>query len=241
MKKIKFNNSSKLNSNLLAVLCGRSGAGKTYLLFKMLTTPGILDFNNLIIYTSTPEQPIYQFLKYGFLNNLKKHIIQRLFYLYDETDEELDIEEMVTTALDNPDSVSDENITITLTDNPNEIKSPTELRSKKNLIIFDDIVTKKDQSLPQEMFTKGRHNNCNCVYLTQSFHGLDGQFIRKNANVFILFEINNRNLSEVLKDISVGDNKDFKDTAKRMWNINHGYVVINLEKPLNERYFTDLF
>ena len=37
-------------------------------------------------------------------------------------------------------------------------------------------------------------------YLTQSMYSLDGSVIRKNANIFILFEINARNLSDLLRD-----------------------------------------
>ena len=134
-----------------------------------------------------------------------------------------------------------ENIKVTLTKDPNLINDPSKLKQMKNIIVFDDIVTMKDQSLPTAMFTKGRHNNCSCFYLSQSFHGVDGQFIRKNANVFILFEINPRNLTEVLKDINVGDNQEFKKFATNEWSKDHGYVVINVKKPLDKRYFSSLF
>ncbi|ESP02399.1 hypothetical protein LOTGIDRAFT_172057 [Lottia gigantea] len=44
-------------------ICGSSGSGKTHLTFNMLTTPNLLDFDSLYIYTTTPEQSYYQFLK----------------------------------------------------------------------------------------------------------------------------------------------------------------------------------
>ena len=76
---MKFNHHRNLSNEVLSVICGRSGCGLTYLLSKILTTPNFLDYNNLIIYTTTAEQPVYQFLKYGFENNLKKQ--QLLHYL----------------------------------------------------------------------------------------------------------------------------------------------------------------
>ncbi|ESP03469.1 hypothetical protein LOTGIDRAFT_171406 [Lottia gigantea] len=52
-----------------ATACGvsvaneNSGSGKTHLTFNMLTTPNLLVFDSLYIYTTTPEQSYYQFLK----------------------------------------------------------------------------------------------------------------------------------------------------------------------------------
>ena len=45
----------------------------------MLTTPDILDYEWLVILTTTPNQPYFQFLKHGFENNLEKSVINKLF------------------------------------------------------------------------------------------------------------------------------------------------------------------
>ena len=90
-KKVKFNHHPNLSNKVLAVICGRSGCGKTYLLFKILTTPNFLDYNNLIIYTTTADQPIYQFLIYGFENNLTKSAIASLFEEYEKSEYEEEI------------------------------------------------------------------------------------------------------------------------------------------------------
>ena len=57
----------------------------------------------------------------------------------------------------------------------------------KTIVIFDDCVTERNQSVQCKIFTKGRHLNCHSVYLTQSFYDVE-KIIHKNANVFILFE-----------------------------------------------------
>lgn len=235
----KFNHTKKVSSNLMGLICGRTGAGKTYLLFKMLTTEGILDYNNLIILTSTPEQSYYQFLKHGFDNNLSKEIIQKSFDFYDNSDENIDIEELCIESVQYEQNKS--NIKCTLTDNVNIIEDPNKLKNMKNLIIFDDILTMKDQTIPRMMFTKGRHNNCACLYLSQSFYDID-KLIRKNANTFILFETNDRNLKDLVRDIIVNDEKEFKQYAKRTWNNNkYGYIAINLDNPSNKRYINTIF
>ena len=40
-------------------------------------------------------------------------------------------------------------------------------KNKKNLIVFDDYVNDKNQEIMESYFTKGRHTNCNCIYLAQ--------------------------------------------------------------------------
>jgi hypothetical protein len=41
----------------------------------MILTPGSLDFNNIIIYTSTTNQQVYQIIYHGFSNGLSKEMI----------------------------------------------------------------------------------------------------------------------------------------------------------------------
>jgi len=128
-KKNKFNHTSKLSSNIMGVICGRTGAGKTYLLFKMLTTPGILDYDNLIILTSTPEQTYFQLLKHGFDNHLSKQTIQKCFEFYESSDENLDIHDLCCESKQHEQHPS--NIKCILTDDPKIIEDPTKLKNKK--------------------------------------------------------------------------------------------------------------
>jgi len=244
MTRVKFNHSKKLNPVLMMVISGSTNAGKTHLLFNMLTTSDILDFNHLQIFTTTPEQIYYQLLKHGFDNNLSKETIQKLHDLY-ENDEEIeldDIPSMCKEASRSEDQKSD--ITVRLTNNLNEFHDPAQLnKSKKNLVIFDDCVNNKDQTVQKTFFTRGRHNSCNCIYLTQSFYGLNGSDIRKNANCFILFGMNQRALTQILQDIDVGDREEFKRISQIQWNNpnEHKYVFVNIHKPTSERISTDIF
>ncbi|ESO99375.1 hypothetical protein LOTGIDRAFT_158462 [Lottia gigantea] len=61
------------------------GSGKTHLTFNMLTTPNLLDFVSLYIYTTTPEQSYYEFLKA--LEYLPKKDVQDIFQYYEENEE----------------------------------------------------------------------------------------------------------------------------------------------------------
>ena len=57
--KIKFNHHPSLPNNFRMLMLGASNCGKTNLLLKMILTPGCIDFNNLIIFSSTVEQKEY--------------------------------------------------------------------------------------------------------------------------------------------------------------------------------------
>ena len=244
-KKVKFNHHHNLSNKVLSVICGRSGCGKTYLLFKILTTPKFLDYNNLIIYTTTAEQPIYQFLKYGFENNLTKSAIASLFEEYEKSEYEEEISSWCEEAAKNKQLVEpnkNKHITIQLIDDSGNMQDPSKLnKTKKHCVVFDDCVNDRNQAVQRNYFTRGRHNNCSVFYLTQSMYSLDGSVIRKNANIFMLFEINQRNLSDLLRDLCIRDKDEFKQSCNNAWANDYGFITVNIDKKLHDRVIEDLF
>ena len=95
----RFNHCEKLQADpFMCLIAGGTGSGKTYLLFQMLTTPDILDYERLVILTTTPNQPYFQFLKYGFENNLEKSAINKLCKFYIEGDVKGNIDEICCEA-----------------------------------------------------------------------------------------------------------------------------------------------
>ncbi|ESO84632.1 hypothetical protein LOTGIDRAFT_131801 [Lottia gigantea] len=225
----KFNHSEIFPNNpMLMCICGSSGSGKTHLTFNMLTTPNLLDFDSLYIYTTTPEQSYYQFLK-G-LEYLPKKDVQDLFQYYEENEEEVEIKDILDNYIEGTKNVNDLDLS--------NIDS-----KRKNLILFDDCVAQRNQAVQQEFFTKGRHHNCHCIYQSQSFYGMDSMFIRKNANCFLLFELNDKDLSQIIQSINPGMDRDaFKKVCKAQWKNpdDHGYIFVNTRKPAGERVMTDI-
>ena len=101
----------------------------------------------------------------------------------------------------------------------------------KNLIIFDDCVEEGNQELQRSFYTTGRHNGCHCIYLSQTFFDIDS-VIRKNSNCFILFMLNQRDLSNVTQSvIHRRDNKVFKNICNDIWNEKYKYICINTLEP----------
>ncbi|ESP02761.1 hypothetical protein LOTGIDRAFT_156707 [Lottia gigantea] len=231
----KFNHSELFPNNpMLMCICGSSGSGKTHLTFNMLTTPNLLDFDSLYIYTTTPEQSHYQFLKA--LEYLPKKDVQDLFQYYEENEEEVEIKDIIDNYIEG------KNPTI-LTKNVNDLDLSNIDSKRKNLILFDDCVAQRNQAVQQEFFTKGRHHNCHCIYRSQSFYGMDSMFIRKNANCFLLFELNDKDLSQIIQSINQGIDRDTcKKVCKAQWRNpdEHGYVFVNTRKPAGETVMIDI-
>ena len=57
----------------------------------------------------------------------------------------------------------------------------------------------------------------------------------------MLFEINSRNLIDLLKDICVRGRDEFKQTCSNGWSKDHGFITINIDKKVNDRVIEHLF
>ncbi|ESO81918.1 hypothetical protein LOTGIDRAFT_170462 [Lottia gigantea] len=204
----------------------------------MLTTLNLLDFDSLYIYTTTPEQSYYQFLKA--LEYLPKKDVQDLFQYYEENEEEVEIKDFIVNYIEGKKPTD---IKVFLTKNVNDLDLSKIDSERKNLLVFDDCVAQRNQAVQQEFFTKGRHHNCHCIYQSQSFYGMDSMFIRKNANWFLLFELNDKDLSQIVESINHGMDRDtFKKVCKAQWRNpdDYGYVFVNTRKPAGERVMIDI-
>ncbi|ESO94742.1 hypothetical protein LOTGIDRAFT_117896 [Lottia gigantea] len=210
------------NNPMLMCICGSSGSGKTHLTFNMLTTPKLLDFDSLYI-TTTPEQSC-----------------SRPISILRENEEVVEIKDILDNYIEGKNPTD---IKVFLTKNVNDLDLSNIDSKRKNLILFDDCVAQRNQAVQQEFFTKGRHHNCHCIYQSQSFYGMDSIFIRKNANCFLLFELNDKDLSQIIQSINNGMDRDaFKKVCKAQWKNpdDHGYIFVNTRKPADERVMTDI-
>ena len=141
----------------------------------MLLEPNFIDYNNLLTFTTTPEQQEYQLLYHGFLNNLTKEQIASIAINQDKF-KGIPIPilcKKFKESLENQESSEEDNeehITVKLSDKINEIPPPDKLdKSKKHLIIFDDCINNINQEVMNSYYSRSRHNSCNCIYLSQSF------------------------------------------------------------------------
>ena len=136
----------KLQANpFMCLIAGGTGSGKTNLLFQMLTTPDILDYERLVILITTPNQPYFQFLKHGFENNLEKSAINKLFKFYTEGDVKGNIDEICREAskyITQEETI----IPVVLTKEIADLEQVNPERVK-TIVIFDMTVSQKEISL----------------------------------------------------------------------------------------------
>ncbi|ESP03252.1 hypothetical protein LOTGIDRAFT_171599 [Lottia gigantea] len=125
------------NNPMLMCICGSSGSGKTHLTFNMLTTPNLLDFDSLYIYTTTPEQSYYQFPKA--LEYLPKKDVQDLFQYYEENEEEVEIKDFIDNYIEGKKPTD---IKVFLKKNVNDLDLSKIDSERKSLVVFDDCVVK---------------------------------------------------------------------------------------------------
>ena len=116
-----------------------------------------------------------------------------------------------------------------------DLPSPDKLpKDLKKLMIFDDVRAK--EPVINEYFCRGRHNNCNMIYLNQNLFSLDRQSVRENCNLFILFEQRGKVLISIyqdfLKNVELSYN-DFANICNKVWKEPYNYIVIDITKNKN--------
>ena len=78
---------------------------------------------------------------------------------------------------------------------------------KGSVVIFHDMLGARNCSQIDEFFTRGRHEDLNVYYISQSYFGLPGQSIRNNSDRLILFKQTLRDVQSMYYDIGAYDMK----------------------------------
>ena len=234
-------NSPLLPKNLRGLIIGKSNCGKTTLLINLLLQPEWLDYNHLFVFGKSLHQQEYKVLKKGFEEGLSKKQISNLFLKQDVL-ERSNISPL--DAIDEYDGIKDGEVKTNFYENSCEIPDPKELNpNEKNLLILDDCFL-GPQNKAESYYTRGRHNNCDTLYISQNYFRLPRQTIRENSNFIILFPQDVRNLNHIhadhcSTDISINEFKDFCNTV---WKGNkYNFVTIDLtSQPLSGKYRRNL-
>lgn len=130
-----------------------------------------------------------------------------------------------------------------------EVISPAQVKSH-SIMIFDDVICDKQNNI-KEFFARGRHFSCDSFLLAQTYSAISKQMIRDNANLIILFKMDERNLRHVYHDFVNTDFsfEKFNNLCNQCWKSNpYGYLIIDRDAQLNggryrnglDRYFTNI-
>ena len=116
----------------------------------------------------------------------------------------------------------------------NEIKPIN--KYKGSVVIFDDMLGAKNSSQIDEFFTRGRHEDLDVYYISQSYFGLPRQSIRNNSDRLILFKQTLRDVQSMFYDIGAYDMSydEFKLMCHKAWDEKYNYLCIDMDKNKNE-------
>ena len=142
-----------------------------------------------------------------------------------------------------PEKIGDQRPIHIITRSPNQYpnyKTSTEIKPinkyKGSIVIFDDMLGAKNSSQIDEFFTRGRHEDLDVYYVSQSYFGLPRQSIRNNSDRLILFKQTLRDVQNMYCDIGAYDlNYDeFKQMCHRAWAEKYNYLCIDVTKNKND-------
>ena len=116
----------------------------------------------------------------------------------------------------------------------NEIKPIN--KYKGSVVIFDDMMGAKNSSQIDDFFTRGRHEDLDVYYISQSYFGLPRQSIRNNSDRLILIKQKLRDVQSMYYDIGAYDMKydEYKEMCHKAWDEKFNYLSIDVTKNKNE-------
>jgi len=195
----KFNHNEKIPSSFRMLIIGPSNCGKSVLLLKLLLYPqnsssvrpqspsnfldsqsgNFIDYNNLIIFSKTIQQPEFQLIYHGFNSGLSKSSILNIFKEQNSILNNLSISQICQNYSELYPENENNKINVTMSNKFQDMIPCEQLdKNKTNLIVFDDCVNDRNQEIMESYLTKGRHTNCNCIDLPQNYYGLPERSIR---------------------------------------------------------------
>ena len=236
-------NNSRVNSPLLprnvrGLVTGKSRCGKTTVIFNLLLQPNWLDYNHLYVFGKSLHQQEYRVLRKGFEAGLSKQQISNVF----SNQEALQAANVSPlTAIDTFSGIRSGKIKADFYDDCQDIPDPsTRDPVQKNLMLLYDCFLGR-QNKAEAYYIRGRHNNCNTIYIAQNYFRLPRHTVRENSNFIILFPQDIKNLTHIHADHCASDISlaEFKQFCRGVWSGAgaHNFVTIDLTSaPMNGKY-----
>ena len=115
-----------------------------------------------------------------------------------------------------------------------EIKPLNEYEN--GIIVFDDILGSSNSRFIDQFFIRGRHNNLDICYLSQSYFDLPKRTIRNNSNKIILFNQTLKDIEHIYRDAAGYDMNydEFKDLCRKSWEEDYNYLYIDRSKKRDQ-------
>ena len=112
---------------------------------------------------------------------------------------------------------------------------------EQNLIVFDDMITERNQKVFTDFFLRGRHKNSSVIYVTQSYYRVPKD-LRLNCNYFVLFNVQNgRELEQFQRDHANIDKKVFTQLYRDAVAEPYSFMVIDKQTKLQPLMYRKQF
>ena len=96
-----------------------------------------------------------------------------------------------------------------------------------------------NQKLLDPIFNRGRHNDLDVYYLSQSYFDLPKRTIGNNSKIIILFQQTLKDVERIYRDIAGFDMSydEFKTLCREAWKEKYNYLLISrLEDRHDKKY-----
>ena len=115
-----------------------------------------------------------------------------------------------------------------------EIKPLNEYEN--GVIVFDDILGLSNSRFIDQFFIRGRHNNLDIYYLSQSYFDLPKRTIRNNSDKIILFNQTLKDIEHIYRDVAGYDMNydEFKELCRKSWEEDYNYLCIDRSKKRDQ-------
>ena len=110
---------------------------------------------------------------------------------------------------------------------------------ENGIIVFDDILGSSNSRFIDQFFIRGRHNNLDIYYLSQSYFDLPKRTIRNNSNKIILFNQTLKDIEHIYRDVAGYDMNydEFKELYRKSWEEDYNYLCIDRSKKRNQEKY----
>ena len=107
---------------------------------------------------------------------------------------------------------------------------------ENGIIVFDDILGSSNSRFIDQFFIRGRHNNLDIYYLSQSYFDLPKRSIRNNSNKIILFNQTLKDIEHIYRDVAGYDMNydEFKELCRKSWEEDYNYLCIDRSKKRDQ-------
>ena len=227
-------NSPLLPPNVRGLVIGKSGCGKTTVIFNLLLQPNWLDYSHLYVFGKCLHQQVYIVLRKGFEAGLSKQQISNVF-ANQEALHAANVSPLI--AIDTFSGVRSGKADFC--NDCQDITDPSTLDPmQKNQMLLDDCFLGK-QNKAEAYYTRGRHNNCDTIYIAQNYFRRPRHTVRENSNFIILFSQDVKNLTHInayhcASDISLAE---FKQFCRGVWGGARAHNFLTIDRTSIDSIF----